>query len=224
MNIHWIQHVAFEGLGCIEPWLEEQGHSVSCSRLWAGDALPDLRQVDGLIVMGGPMGIYDDADYEWLADEKDFIGAMIEREKPVLGICLGAQLIADVLDASVDAGYQKEIGLFSVSGDGDLFPETFTAFHWHGDTFEIPEGATRLASSAVTPNQAFRYEEHVIGLQFHLETTPESLRALYEFGADELVEAPSIQFLDEVEAALQNGDVLEQANELMADVLAGLFG
>ncbi|MEI7851737.1 MAG: gamma-glutamyl-gamma-aminobutyrate hydrolase family protein, partial [Kiritimatiellales bacterium] len=192
MNIHWLQHVPFEGLGCIEPWLIENGHDVSCMRLWAGDSFPNTGNVDGLIVMGGPMGVYDEAIYPWLAEEKAFIKKIIAQDKPVLGICLGAQLIAEVLGAKVAKNKQREIGFFPVFGKsaalteqrppGGLrsvatasedwkLPGEFMAFHWHGDTFGIPEGAAHLASSAACGNQAFIYKDNVLALQFHLETT-----------------------------------------------------
>jgi GMP synthase-like glutamine amidotransferase len=122
MHIHWIQHVPFEGLGCIEPWLTENGHTVTCTRLCAGEKFPNLglsagalakeEKIDGLIVMGGPMGVCDEAIYPWLAAEKAFIKAVIDQDKPVLGICLGAQLIAEVLGGDVWPAKNKEIGFY----------------------------------------------------------------------------------------------------------------
>lgn len=225
MNIHWIQHVEFEGLGCIGPWLEENGHSVTCSRLWAGDRFPGIGSIDGLIVMGGPMGIYDDAQYPWLIGEKAFIREMIARNKPVLGICLGAQLIADVLGADVWPGRQKEIGFFPVrhteAAVRNGAVEEFMAFHWHGDTFGIPAGSVRLASSELTENQAFRYQEHVLALQFHLETTERSLMSLYNHCSDEIEEAPTVQTLEQMRPYFST---LGKANELMRQVLESLFG
>jgi len=220
MKIHWIQHVPFEGLGCIEPWLEEQKYKVTCTRLWAGDIFPDIENVDGLIVMGGPMGVYDEAIYPWLAAEKAFIREIIAQDKPVLGICLGAQLIAEVLGAEVRKNRRKEIGFFPLTGDGAIFPKSFSAFHWHGDTFGIPDGAEHLASSATTANQAFLYKDNVLGLQFHLETTEESLLALYENAQDEITEAPYIQTLEEMRAHFPT---LGFANELMNGLLTRLF-
>lgn len=225
MNIHWIQHVSFEGLGCIEPWLAENNHQVTCTRLWKGDVFPDLGNVDGLIVMGGPMGVYDEAVYPWLAAEKAFIREVIDLDKPVLGICLGAQLIAEVLGSTVWKNGQKEIGFFPVCHTPEAVAHgadpDFMAFHWHGDTFGIPEGAVRLASSEATENQAFRYKENVLALQFHLETTEESLMSLYENAKDEITEAPFIQTLEEMH---RNFPTLGKANRLMAKVLGNLFG
>lgn len=230
MNIHWLQHVPFEGLGCIEPWLAEHGHDVSCTRFWAGDMFPDIglsakasakaENVDGLIVMGGPMGVYDEEVYPWLAAEKAFIKEIIAQNKPVLGICLGAQLIAEVLGAPVTKNRRREIGFFPLAGDGAIFPKSFTAFHWHGDTFRIPEGAALLAASAATENQAFIYKDNVLALQFHLETTEKSLFELYENAKDEIAEAPFIQTLEEMRPFFPT---LEPANTLMKMLLVRLF-
>lgn len=220
MKIHWLQHVPFEGLGCIEPWLEGQKYKVTCTRLWAGDIFPDSGKMDGLIVMGGPMGVYDEAVYPWLAAEKAFIKKIIAQDKPVLGICLGAQLIAEVLGAKVSKNRQREIGFFSLTGDGILFPAEFMAFHWHGDTFGIPDGAAHLASSTACKNQAFIYKDNVLGLQFHLETTEESLMSLYENARDEIAEAPFIQTLEKMRPFFP---ALGTANALMNDLLKRLF-
>ena len=220
MKIHWLQHVPFEGLGCIEPWLVEVRHVVACTRFWAGDRLPDAESVDGLIVMGGPMGVYDEAIHPWLAEEKAFIKQIIVQNKPVLGICLGAQLIAEVLGAKVGKNKQREIGFFSLAGDGKIFPPEFTAFHWHGDTFGIPDGAVHLAASAACGNQAFIYKDNVLGLQFHLETTEESLLALCKNCADEITNGSSIQTLEQMKPFLP---ILPDANARMFDLLKRLF-
>lgn len=224
MKIHWLQHVKFEGLGYIGPWLRENGHAVSCTRLWASDEFPDIGNVDGLIVMGGPMGIYDDEQHSWLAAEKAFIKKVIGQDKPVLGICLGAQLIADVLGSNVWKNNQKEIGFFPMVGkkgsNAWKLPEEFLAFHWHGDTFGIPEGAVCLASSEATENQAFLYHDKVLALQFHLETTEESLLALYENCSDEITDGPFIQTLEKMRPFFP---MLGKANFLMKDLMDRLF-
>lgn len=238
MHIHWLQHVPFEGLGCIGPWLNENGHTVTCTQLFKKEPLPGSRDVDGLIVMGGPMGVTDEAICLWLADEKAFIKAVIDQDKPVLGICLGAQLIAAVLGAPVTQNQHREIGFFECRASvplalndrdgrsafpgnlGRLFPETFTAFHWHGDTFAIPAGARHLASSEACNNQAFLYKDNVLALQFHLETTEESLRTLYKHCADEVTDGT---FIQTQEAALAGLSILPSCNLLMFDLLKRVF-
>ncbi|MDQ7059160.1 MAG: amidotransferase [Ghiorsea sp.] len=199
MRIHTIQHVAFEGLGCMQPYLEDKGHDLSFTHLYAGEALPNLNDIDALIIMGGPMGIYDDADLPWLKGEKVFIKQVIDAGKKVLGICLGAQLIADVLGSTdskraVYAGQHKEIGWFEIQKSGelqgtildDVFPPCLDVFHWHGDMFDVPQGTKALAASAACPNQGFVYQDRVVAFQFHLETTPESASTLIEHCGDEL--------------------------------------
>lgn len=200
MRIHYLQHVPFEGLGSIAAWAERKGHLLSCTRLYAGEALPAQEEFEFLIVMGGPMGVYDEGKFPWLKEEKEFLLAAIRTEKAILGICLGAQLLAAVLGAVVRGNGQREIGWFPVSHCPEI-PETIAAllsdgqrvFHWHGDTFAIPPGALPLYSSAACRNQAFLYGKRILGLQFHLETTPESLIGLIENCGTELVEAPWVQ-------------------------------
>lgn len=206
MNIHYLQHVPFEGLGSIEQWAISHGHQLSATRLYAGDQLPALERFDMLVVMGGPMSIHDEHEHVWLKAEKWFIQQVIDAGKPVLGICLGAQLIADVLGATIAQGREKEIGWFPItlspefaaSNLGQRFPETMTVFHWHGETFTIPDGAQRIASSEVCENQGFIYNDRVVGLQFHLETTRVSAESIIGNSMHELVEAPFIQSEDEM--------------------------
>jgi GMP synthase-like glutamine amidotransferase len=186
MRVHYLQHVPFEGPGSIAPHLQARGHVLSSTLLYDKATLPATAAIDCLIVLGGPMGVHDDAQYPWLAAEKAFIREVIAQDKPVLGICLGAQLIATVLGARVYRNTHREIGWFPVHREADtaasplasVLPQEAAVFHWHGDTFELPEGATLLASSAACRNQAFLYRERVLALQFHLETTPEGVEAL----------------------------------------------
>ena len=205
MNIHWLQHVPFEGLGAIGRWAGSKGHTLSCTRLFAGDPFPEQGEFGMLVVMGGPMGIYDDRAYPWLITEKSFIRTAINAGKPVLGICLGAQLIADVLGARVSANTQKEIGWFPITRtdsipDGlmNILPENQTVFHWHGDTFDLPAHAVHLYASNTCRNQAFLYKGRVLALQFHLETTFESGILLIQNCRTELVPGPSIQTEQEI--------------------------
>lgn len=201
MKIHYLQHIPFEGLGNIQDWIESKGHSLSATRFYKNESLPEPDKIDWLIVMGGPMGSYDEMIYPWLAAEKEFIGQMISHGKKVLGICLGAQLIASALGAKVYPNAQKEIGWFplklteqgTASNLFQGFPKAFDVFHWHGDTFDLPEGAILLAESAACKNQAFSYQKNVLALQFHLDLKKENVEALIDHCASELVRAPFIQ-------------------------------
>jgi GMP synthase-like glutamine amidotransferase len=183
MRVHWFQHVPFEGLGAIGDRMRERGARLVRNRRFEGDDLPPVGDVDFLVVLGGPMSVNDEADYPWLRPEKDWIRRYLETGRPALGICLGAQLVAAATDASVGPAPRKEIGWFPVKGravesSGFAFPEEFTAFHWHGENFELPAGAEPLAHTESCPCQAFRWGERVIGTQFHLETTAEAAEAL----------------------------------------------
>ena len=188
MRIHYLQHVPFEGLGTMESFFIKRGHRLSSTHFYLGNSLPPIADFDWLIVMGGPMGVYDEIEFSWLKEEKDFIRKSIQSGKVVLGICLGAQLIADALGAGVFKNQYREIGWFPIvrkidANDSDLagvFPETLEVFHWHGDTFEMPKSAKLLASSEACRNQGFIWDSRVVGLQFHLETTAETAAALIQ--------------------------------------------
>jgi GMP synthase (glutamine-hydrolysing) len=208
MRIHYLQHVPFEGLGYIDAWARQQNHDVSATALFGGDPLPALDGFDLLVVMGGPMGVYDTDEYAWLTPEKRFIEQALGAGKKVLGICLGAQLMADVLGAKVYKNRHKEIGWHPVARAAgaqapllaDLFPEQFFAFHWHGDTFDLPAGAVHLALSEACPHQAFFYPPAALGLQFHLESTRPSIEQLIAHCGHELVPGPYIQSAADIRA------------------------
>ncbi|MEW6521703.1 MAG: gamma-glutamyl-gamma-aminobutyrate hydrolase family protein [Thermodesulfobacteriota bacterium] len=227
MRAHYFQHVPFEGLGSIEPWLVAAGFTLSSTRFFASAELPDLDAIDLLVVMGGPMSVNDEAELPWLVQEKRFIRAAIEAGRPVLGICLGAQLIASAMGAGVYRNPVKEIGWLPIQGlavnDNAVFsfPAAQKVFHWHGETFELPAGATRLAKSAGCENQAFQLGRSVIGLQFHLETTPESARQLVANCRAELVPGKFIQTGEEIVSA--SPENYRAINQLMGDVLSFLL-
>ncbi|MES2606423.1 MAG: type 1 glutamine amidotransferase [Pseudomonadota bacterium] len=224
MRIHYLQHVPFEGLGSMERALLSRGHQLSCTRLFAGDTLPALTSFDALIVMGGPMGVYDEATLPWLAAEKQFIHSVVTAGKRVLGICLGAQLLACVLGARVDKNAYREIGWWPVTRRPDCvdsklagaFPEELDVFHWHGDTFTLPDGAQLLASSTGCRNQGFVWNERVLALQFHLETTPQTAQDLCHHCHEEL---DNSRFVQSAHAMLAQPERFTAVNQLMSAML-----
>ena len=184
MHTHVLQHVPFEGLGYIEDWLSDHGHGFEYVRLYEGDPLPPIDKVEFLISMGGPMSVNDEEEHPWLIEEKAFIKSAIDREKPILGICLGAQLIATAMGEKVYANSKKEIGWFPVQGvthgqkNAFAFPDSIDVLHWHGETFDLPPEAIHLAQSAACTNQAFQLGPNAIGLQLHLEMKLASIEHL----------------------------------------------
>ncbi len=209
MRAHYIQHVPFEGLGSIETWLQHAGYEISGSRLFQGEQFPDVGDMDLLVVLGGPMSIHDEAAYPWLVQEKAYIRQAIAAGISVLGICLGAQLIAHAMGGEVFSNPKKEIGWFpveAVDSESDAtfsFPKEINTFHWHGETFSLPKGAVCLAKSAVCTNQAFQIGRNVIGLQFHLETTATSAQAIIEHCRNELIAGEYIQSEADILSASQ---------------------
>jgi len=228
MRAHYFQHVPFEGLGSIEPWLKKSGFEITSTRFYESAEFPDLETIDLLIVMGGPMSVSDEDKYPWLAAEKKFINETIKSGKPVLGICLGAQLIAGALGAKVYPNKVKEIGWFPIYGiasnDTSLFnfPSKMDVFHWHGETFDLPSGATLLAKSDVCENQAFQLGKSVIGLQFHLETTRQAAQDIVSNCRNELIKERYIQSEDEILSA--NPQRYQSINDLMDSILNYLLG
>ncbi|OYW77933.1 MAG: amidotransferase [Verrucomicrobia bacterium 12-59-8] len=225
MNVHILQHVPFEGIGSMEPWLRMRSANTTSTRFFEPWTLPDVSSLNLIIVMGGPMSVNDEIELPWLTDEKQFIRAAIQHGVPVLGICLGAQLIASALGARVYPGRQHEIGWFDIeavphAGRTFAFPKITPVFHWHGETFDLPAGAVHLARSAACEHQAFQIGSNVIGLQFHLETTPASADAIITHCRNELVADTFVQS----EAALRAAPsaAYERINVLMAEVLSYL--
>jgi GMP synthase-like glutamine amidotransferase len=173
--------------------------------------------------MGGPMSVNDGDQFPWLLPEMDFIRSVIHNGTPVLGICLGAQLIAAAMGSEVYKNRVKEIGWFPVEGlcstDGPHFclPPSLQVFHWHGETFDLPAGATHLASSEGCDNQAFQLGRSVIGLQFHLETTPESAQEIVSNCRDQLVPAQFVQTEEEILSA--QPESYREINRVMESLL-----
>jgi len=230
MRVHYLQHVHFEGLGSIKSVLKDKGYQLSATHLYDASVFPAVDEIDWLIVMGGPMGVYDDDAYPWLTEEKRFIKSAIDSGKVVLGICLGAQLIAAVLGAKVYRNKRREIGWFNIDPLpavketvlANVFPPQAEVFHWHGDTFEIPEGAVPLAVSEACQHQGFILENRVIGFQFHLETTLDSATALIENCRDELDDGPYAcdkKYVQSEKEMLADAERFYRINRVMLSVL-----
>jgi GMP synthase-like glutamine amidotransferase len=197
MRIHCLQHVSFETAGILAETFRDRGYPFLTTALYLDEPLPSIADFDVLIIMGGPMSVHDGEIYPWLPSEKALIAAAIREKKKVLGICLGAQLIAEVAGGRVYPNPQKEIGFWPVQwteAARGMFPDLGTLFfHWHGETFDLPPGSRLLASTGASVNQAFVLSDHVLGVQFHPEVTPEIIRAMVEHEGWELVDAPFIQ-------------------------------
>ncbi len=197
-----LQHVEAEGPGLIGTLAREEGFSLRTIRLFRRERLPrDARPFSALVVMGGPMGVYDEADFPFIPDELSLIESAFRFGVPVLGVCLGAQMMARAAGGRVTSGAKKEIGFYKIrltpEGREDRLllglPEEFTVFQWHGDTFSIPEGCANLAASPLFEHQFIRVGVNSYGLQFHIEVTEPMVRGFLEAGEDELAGAPYIK-------------------------------
>lgn len=227
MRLHVFQHIAFETPGCILSWAEGAGASVRRTRFYRGEPPPHLDSFDWLIVMGGPMSVYRPDEYPWMKAEIRLIRQAVECGKTVLGICLGAQLIAAALNAAVQPHVHREIGWFTVTRTAAAektylaacLPKTLEALHWHGDTFALPRGAVPLVRSRGCENQGFLFGEQVVGLQFHPEMTPEILHDLIRHCGDEIGQGPWEQPPAQM---LEDGGRFAAANRVMYDLLDAL--
>ncbi len=217
-----IQHVPFETPGYIAQWAKGRGLELRIAHIYGDEKLPPINDNDTLVIMGGPMSVHDEKRYPWLIDEKRYIEKAIQSGNRVMGICLGAQLIAHVLGAKVYRNREKEIGWFNVAtvendnGIGKNLPETYMAFHWHGETFDIPSGATHIAKSDACVNQAFAIHNRIVGLQFHLEITKQGVFDLLHYCGDEMSEGLFIQTKESIE---NNLHYCEGAHALMGSTI-----
>jgi len=228
MRVHYLQHASFEGINCLSPWFAQHGHQLTGTHLYRGDTLPSIHDVDWLVILGGPMSVHCTQQYPWLIAEKQFIQQAIDNKKIVLGICLGGQLIADVLGATVKKNIHKEIGWFPIQRDDaientflkGIFPKTLNMFHWHGDTFDIPANAVPIASSIACTNQGYVYGDRVVGLQCHPETTPQFIEYLARAGTDELAE--SSPYIQPAEKLFADEQTYKNINTVMFAILERL--
>ena len=214
--------MSFEGPAAITQWADERGHEVTTS-LALTEEFPSVEEVDLLVLMGGPMAADDHAGYPWLQAEKRYLAKVIAGGRLVLGICLGAQIVAEVLGGAVRRNEHREIGWFEVEctpacDDEPLFASWIgpvTVGQWHTDTFELAVGIPQVLSSPACLNQAFVFDSRVVGLQFHLEWTPEALALLLAECAEELADAGPF--------VMTAGQIAEGAAEHLADGHERLF-
>lgn len=184
MRVLVLQHIGCEHPGVFSEVMRERGVQAVAVELDREEPLPDWRDFDGVLAMGGPMGAGDDAEHPWLTAEKRLVREAVQAGRPFLGVCLGVQLLAAALGARVYPADRPEVGLLGVEltdegRDDPLFAgldQRFASLQWHGDTFDLPSGAVRLAGSPLVPNQAFRAAERAYGVQFHLEVSGEMAR------------------------------------------------
>jgi GMP synthase-like glutamine amidotransferase len=202
VRIHVIRHVSFEGPGNIAAWALERGHHLSESDQSKGQALPAVDSFDLLVLMGGPMSVNDETAFGWLKPEKELVRQTLAAGKKILGVCLGAQMIASALGARVYPNALKEIGWFPLEATtmGKAhpllagLPAVLNAFHWHGETYDLPQGVSHLYRSSVCENQVYALGVQVLALQCHVEVTFESMQAMIDHGRDELdLQKPFIQ-------------------------------
>ncbi len=223
MKIHIFQHAHFEDPGNIIEIANHKGWDVTYTHFYEDFTLPNLADFDLLIIMGAPMSVHDEDEFPWLKEEKIFILKAIKQGKKVLGICFGSQLIAEVLGVKVYPNKQKEIGWFNIkknqNGKSDflsLFENELMAFHWHGDTYDIPKKALPIFSSLATKNQGFTYGDKVIGLQFHWEVTKENVNTFIK-NSDEVSNPKN--FIQNADSMLSFTNGFETNPELMKKVL-----
>lgn len=228
MRLHYLQHVPFENPGSILMWAKDNEHSITNTQLYKNEAFPKQDKFDWLVIMGGPMNIYDEENYPWLAAEKRFIKESIAAGKVIIGLCLGGQLVADVIGGKVTKNIYKEIGWFPIRLSEEartsplfsFFPSQPVVFQWHGDTFSVlPEDAKCIAESNACKRQAFIYKNRVFGFQYHLENTFSIIKGLVENCRDEMVADIYVQTPEEL---LDHPEYIEQNNQLMNRFLTQL--
>ena len=203
MRIHFIQHMPFENPGTIADWAKEKNYSTTYTKIFENTDFPSIDSFDMLVIMGGVMGVYEENTYAWMNAEKSFIKKSIKANKKILGICLGAQFVAEALGANVFPHTKKEIGWFEVEKINqhkltENLPQTFATFHWHGDTFTLPENAIHLFKTNACEQQGFLYNDRVAGLQFHMEVKEDLLNGMTENERAELIKADYVQTEDDI--------------------------
>lgn len=228
LRIHFFEHVSYEKPEAFAEWANEKGFRISRTRFYLDEPAPPLSGIDWLIIMGGPMGVHDDLQYDWLMEEKSYIKDAVAAGKTIVGVCLGAQLLADALGAKVYKNPYSEIGWQPVflTDEGanhwlfNDFEHSFTVFHWHNDTYELPANAVHLLSTKTCPNQGFIYENRILGLQFHMEMGETAVREILDNNRHEMPDGPYVQQENEILNGMVNIAANVQKMKLILDRLA----
>jgi len=219
-----LKHISYENPGFIQDFFKQKNIEFKIVNIWQKRKLPDIKNFDIFVIMGGPMGVYDVDKYKWLLKEKKYIKSAVEKGKKIFGICLGAQLLAENFGAKIYKNKFKEIGWYPVKLTEDakrhyLFnsiPDKFFTFHWHNDTFSIPKGSIRIASSDACENQGFVLGKNIIGLQFHPEITEKDLKLFLKYGSKELIKSNFIQGKKEI---MKNKKFIKENNNILYEIL-----
>ncbi len=224
-----LKHVPFEGPGTLTEPLKALGIKYREVNLYEGGAPKSLEGCGGLIIMGGPMNVYEEAEYPFLKDVDRLMKEALAKKLPMIGVCLGAQLMAKAAGAKVTKGAKKEIGWYPLHLTEEAntdpafktLPNEVEVFQWHGDTFDIPQGAVRLASSELFPNQAFRIGDNAYAFQFHIEVTEGIIREWLEINEKEL--AGVKDYIDPKKVLAESKEKAAQLKKLADSVYKGLF-
>lgn len=223
IRVQVLQHADGEGLGSLRKWFLEKGAYISTTRVDLNQELPSLNEFDWLIIMGGPMGAYEEDKYSWLPAEKQFIRTAIENNKRVLGVCLGGQLIASAMGANVYANSQKEIGWFPIRKTNDIAPwlsSNQSLLCWHGDCFDLPKTAISFATSDITEHQGFCLGPRVWALQFHIEALHGTTNIFYKVSGACLPEGDYVQSLESLSSSQHLQASQKTAFKLLDFILA----
>ncbi len=223
------KHVPFEGPGSFQDALKERGIRYREVNLYEEAAPANLDGCKGLIIMGGPMNVYEEKEYPFLKDEDGLIKEALSKKFPMIGVCLGAQLMAKAAGAKVVKGKKKEIGWYPLylteeASDDPVFmaiPREIEVFQWHGDTFDIPKGAVRLASSELFPNQAFRIGDNAYAFQFHIEVTEGIIKEWVGINEEELASVKD--YIDSKKVLAESREKAEGLEKLAKTIYKGLF-
>jgi len=223
------KHVPFEGPGTLTEPLKALGIKYREVNLYEGGAPKNLEGCGGLIIMGGPMNVYEETEYPFLKDEDRLIKEAFAKKLPMIGVCLGAQLMAKAAGAKVTKGQKKEIGWYplhlteeaKIDPSFKISPKEIEVFQWHGDTFEIPKGAVRLASSELFHNQAFRIGENAYAFQFHIEVTEAIIKEWIEINGTELEGVRD--YIDSKKVLAESKQKASELKKLADKIYKGLF-